>query len=142
MTATGMVAFGVILALLILAYLPFLGDFFRFLVDQLFQAAILVLFFILIYGQVGQGLGLPLLFWSEEPLTRLLVAFSSTLVLAVIGLNGYYLVPPEYYHTLMVKIFRFLGEPYPAVNWGGSPHPPEDPAMPIQAPVKLREVAG
>ena len=46
----------------------------------------------MIYGQIGTGLGLPLLFWSEEPLTRWLVAVCSTLLLAVIGLNGYYLL--------------------------------------------------
>ncbi len=122
-TGSALVAF---LLLLIAAYLTFWKEFLRFFVDRLFQAVILVFFFALIYGQVGRSLGLPLQFWSEEPLTRLFVAFCSTLLLAVIGVNAYYLVPEERYHTLMAKIFGFLYEPFPAVNWYGSEHPPKD----------------
>src|SRR5262245_40135933 len=106
MSLYGMVAFGVILALMVATYFRFVLDFLRFLVDQLFQAVLLVLFFVLIYGQAGQGLGLPLLFWSEEPVTRFAVALSATLLLAAIGLNAYYLIPPcKNYDDLMEKIF-------------------------------------
>src|SRR5271157_4073833 len=101
--------------LLVLAhkYWGFRGDLFRFLIDHGFQALILILLFAMIYGQIGTGLGLPLLFWSEEPLTRWLVAVCSTLLLAIIGLNGYYLLEEDRYRDVMKNIFEFLGEPYP-----------------------------
>jgi hypothetical protein len=80
------------LGVLLWLYRRFIPDLCRFLIDHGVQAVILILFFALIYGQIGQGLGLPLLFWSEEPLTRWFVAVCSTLLLAVIGINGYYLL--------------------------------------------------
>src|SRR4051794_4524958 len=143
-TGLGMVAISIVL-LLIVVYRTFAIRFIRFLVDQPFQAFILALFFALIYGQVGTSLGLPLQFWSEEPSTRLFAALSSTLLLAIIGINGFYLVPEARFHYLMDEIFRFLNEKYYIdVNWqdGQRPAaPPDQPRLGVDHPGPTREIA-
>ena len=61
---------GVVLILMVI-YFPFLPDLFRFLIDRGIQAITLILFYALIYGQIGTGLGLPLLFLERGTLDAL-----------------------------------------------------------------------
>ncbi len=44
--------------------------------------AILFVLYAIIYGQIGNAIGIPYLFWNEGPITRLLAATESTLLLA------------------------------------------------------------
>jgi hypothetical protein len=137
-----------LLVLLLAVYWRFLRDFYRFVVDHAVQAIILVLLYALIYGQIGQGLGLPLLFWSEEPLTRFSVAACSTLLLAVIGLNGYYFLDDGHFVEVMKKVFDFLGEPYihpadpPNVLLGGPAGPQAGGGFSAKAFRLLRSIFG
>ena len=101
-----------LLVLLFAVYRKFSWYLGRFFLHRPVQATTLVLFSLLITGQIGQGLGLPLLFWGEEPSARFFVAFCSTLLLASIGVNGYYLLPEENRGQAMRAVFHFLGEPY------------------------------
>ena len=119
-----LIFFATLLTLLVV-YRTFIPDLFRFLIDHGVQAIILILFYALIYGQIGTGLGLPLLFWSEEPLTRWSVAFCSTLLLTVIGVNGYYLLDDQKFGAVMKRVFDFLGEE--------SELPTASPGLPVNA---------
>ncbi len=89
-------------------YWRFLADLVRFLVDHIGQAVILVLVFLTVYAQVGTSLGIPYLFWNEEPLTRFVAAVGCTLVLALLGINAYYLIPEQREVEVMGRIKDFL----------------------------------
>ena len=78
---------------LIRQYWPFLPDFGRFVAKYPTQAALLAIAYLLVYGQIGTSLGLTALFWHENPIQRAEASFGVTLLLALIGINAFYLVP-------------------------------------------------
>jgi hypothetical protein len=99
------IAIGVVLVAL---YWRFGSDLLRYLVDHLGQTVILVLLYLIVYAQIGGTLGIPYLFWNEEPVTRFFAAVGCTLLLALIGINAYYLIPEEIQLGVMVRIRDFL----------------------------------
>lgn len=84
-------AMSVLLASLALTYARFLPPFGRFLLDHLGQTTIFFLLLLLIWGFVGGGLGIPNLIWDEELLGRACSALGAALLLALLGVNAYYL---------------------------------------------------
>jgi hypothetical protein len=80
----------------------------RFLADHPSQAAILVLLYGIVYGQFGNALGIPYLFWNEEPVTRLLAAVEATLLLSTIGITAYFLLDEEEHRAGMQRVAHFL----------------------------------
>lgn len=93
---------------LVLVYREFLGSLLRFLGDHPSQAIILIVLYAIVYGQIGNALGIPYLFWNEEPVTRLFAAAASTLLLAVVGVNTYFLIHDERHQVGMLRVESFL----------------------------------
>jgi hypothetical protein len=93
-------------ALLVL-YREFAGDLLRFLLDRLGQTVILVLMYLIVYAEIGGALGVPYLFWNEEPVTRFFAAVGCTLLLALLGTNAYYLIPEREQTSVMNRIREF-----------------------------------
>lgn len=88
----------------------FLGPLLRFLHDHLIQAAFLALVFSLVWCLVGKAFGVPDVIWSESGPGRIASAMGATLVLALIGINAYYLDPdPEATHTRIAAYMRRYG---------------------------------
>src|SRR5208337_255304 len=85
-----LLAWGLVLGFLV-TYRKFLGSLSRYLLAHPNQSLILIVFFCLLYGLIGAGYGLPNLFWYETPRGRVFSAIGSTLLLAVLGINAYYL---------------------------------------------------
>ena len=98
----------VVLFALVLVYRGSLGSLLRFLADHPSQAAIVVMLYAIVYGQVGNALGIPYLFWNEEPVTRLLAAAEATLLLATIGITAYFLLDEEEHRIGMQRVADFL----------------------------------
>lgn len=73
------------------------GQFFwplvHFLHDHIFQSILLFLTFGIVWCLVGTIFGLPDLIWSESDNGRFLSALGATMVLALIGINAFYLDP-------------------------------------------------
>jgi hypothetical protein len=80
-----------LLAALLFVYAPFLPSFIRYGLDYGGQFLIMLLLFLLVWGQVGVGLGIPALIWNEDPWVRLASSFGATLLLCLLGVNSYYL---------------------------------------------------
>src|SRR5262245_52951851 len=97
-----------IAAVLIMLYLRFVRDLARFLLDHLGQSAILILTYLIVYAQVGGAMGVPYLFWNEEPVTRFFAALGCTLLLALLGMTAYYLIPEDQQIAVMGRIRQFL----------------------------------
>jgi hypothetical protein len=93
---------------LVALYWGFVSDLLRYLLDHLGQTVILVLLYLIVYAQVGTQLGVPYLFWNEEPMTRLFASAGCTLLLALLGINAYYLIPQNQHANVMVRIDSFL----------------------------------
>lgn len=72
---------------------PFARSLYRFATTYLGLTAVLIFLYLLVYAQVGTSLGLPYLFWHEDAWPRLIAATGATLLLALIGVNAYYLSP-------------------------------------------------
>ncbi len=96
---------------LVVRYRGFVSDLVRYLLDHLGQAAILVLLYLIVYAQVGGALGVPYLFWNEEPVTRFFASMGCTLLLALLGINAYYLIPADEHVIVMRRIQSFLACP-------------------------------
>jgi hypothetical protein len=102
-------ALGLAIVILLLAiYWRFRTDLLRYLLDHLGQSIILVLLYLIVYAQLGGELGIPYLFWNEEPLTRFSAAVGCTLLLALIGTNAYYLIPEDQQPQVMNRTKEFL----------------------------------
>ncbi len=84
-------AMSALLVSLALTYARFLPPFGRFLLDHLGQTTIFFLLLLLVWGGVGVGLGIPNLIWDEELLGRACSALGAALLLALLGVNAYYL---------------------------------------------------
>jgi hypothetical protein len=80
-----------LLAGLALAYRRFVGKLSIYLIGHPSQSVILVLFFCLLYGLIGLPYGVPNLFWYDTFWGRFWSAFGSTLLLAVLGVNSFFL---------------------------------------------------
>jgi hypothetical protein len=93
----------VVLVGLVFVYRGFLGSMLRFLADHPSQAAILVVLYAIVYGQFGNALGIPYLFWNEEPVTRLLAAVEATLLLATIGITAYFWFIRNYHSQILLR---------------------------------------
>lgn len=89
-------------------YFEFLGSLLRFLGDHPSQAVILFVLYAIIYGQIGNAIGIPYLFWNEGPITRLLAATESTLLLATVGMSAYFLLDECQHQAAMTRIADFL----------------------------------
>ena len=85
-------------------YRRFVKDLGRFLVYYPGQGLVLLLLYLLVLGQVGTGLGLPYLFWHEWPIHRALSSLGATLVLALVGINAYYLIPSRLRASLRTRM--------------------------------------
>jgi hypothetical protein len=85
--------FVLLLVGLLYAYWEFKGPFCRFAVRHLGLTALLVLVYLLLYGLVGTGFGIPYLFWHEDFRPRVGAAMGVTLLLGVLGMIAYYLDP-------------------------------------------------
>ncbi len=72
-------------------YWPFLRPFGRYLLGHLGQTAIFTALLLLCWGLIGMGLGIPNLIWDESPLARGAAATGATLLMALLGINAYYL---------------------------------------------------
>jgi Patatin-like phospholipase len=94
--------------MLVVLYWGFAGDLLKFLLDHPGETVILVFIYLIVYAQVGGALGVPYLFWNEEPVTRFFAAVGCTLLLAVIGTSAYYLIPEDEQVAVMDKIRDFL----------------------------------
>lgn len=81
----------ILLGSLALTYARFLAPFGRYLLDHLGQSAVFLLLLLLVWGLVGGGLGIPNLVWDEVPLERSWSALGAALLLALLGVNAYYL---------------------------------------------------
>ncbi|SIO59461.1 Patatin-like phospholipase [Singulisphaera sp. GP187] len=97
-----------VLAGLVFVYRELLGSLLRFLADHPSQAAILIVLYAIVYGQIGNAIGIPYLFWNEEPVTRLLAATESTLLLAIIGISSYFLLDEDQHQVGMQRVADFL----------------------------------
>ena len=98
-----------IAVVLIVLYWGFRSDLLLYLMDHLGQAVILILIYLIVYAQVGGALGVPYLFWNEEPVTRFFASVGCTLLLALLGINAYYLIPEDQHNRVMRQIEDFLG---------------------------------
>jgi predicted acylesterase/phospholipase RssA len=87
----------------------FVREFFTFAMTCVALAAILVVVYALIFGQLGTGNGIPCLFWHDDALTRASASWGATLLLGLIGVVAYF-VDPEPRRTALA-INRFLGRP-------------------------------
>ncbi|WP_165251136.1 patatin-like phospholipase family protein [Paludisphaera soli] len=84
-------AMSLVLTALTASYLRFIPMLARYLLAHLGQALVLFLTVLMIWGLLGVGLGIPNLIWNESPSTRFLSALGATLLLAMLGVNAYYL---------------------------------------------------
>lgn len=75
----------------LIVYRSFLKPLGRYLVAHMGQAAILLTLYALIYGLFGNSLGIPALFWNESLLARFFSADAATILLAILGVNAFYL---------------------------------------------------
>src|SRR5262245_44083523 len=98
----------VVLLGVVLVYRGFLGSLLGFLADHPSQVAILVVLYAIVYGQFGNALGVPYLFWNEEPVTRLLAAVEATLLLAIVGITAYFSLDEEEHRVGMQRVADFL----------------------------------
>jgi len=90
-----LVMLALLLAWLGFAYWEFRWGLVLYLQNNLSQAFLLGLSLLMIWGGVLSDVGLPDLIWHEEPHLKLLSAAAATLLLALFGLNAYYLRPPR-----------------------------------------------
>jgi hypothetical protein len=88
---------GMMLLGFLVVYRRFLGKFAIYLIGHLMQSSILLLFLCLLYGWIGTSYGVPNLFWSETFGGRFWAAFGATLLLAVLGVNSFFL--DDNYHS-------------------------------------------
>ena len=78
---------------------------------------------LLVWGLMGVGLGIPNLIWDENPFNRFASARSATLLLALLGVNAYYLGinPTEADHNdtinSMKEFMREFGLNLPFGSW-------------------------
>jgi hypothetical protein len=80
-----------IIPILLWRYWSFRWEFYDFTTSYLGLIAIPVLLYLLVYAQLGTGLGLPYLFWHENFVGRLAFANGATLLLGVLGVIAFYL---------------------------------------------------
>ena len=89
-----------------LTYRRFLGKLSIYMIGHPSQSLILALFFCLLYGLIGTSYGVPSLFWAETFRGRFFSAFGSTLLLAVLGVNAFFL--DDKYHANWKVVERFM----------------------------------
>ncbi len=82
-----------ILLFLVLYYRRFVGEFLRFLTSYLGLTAVLVVLYLMVYGLLGSGMGIPYLFWHDDFWARVFSSAGATMLLAVVGVIAYYLDP-------------------------------------------------
>ena len=98
-----------VLAMFATRYRHFITRFCRFVTGHVVLFGVMVMLYLMIFGLIGSGLGLPKLFWNEFIETRFFSAWAATLLLGLIGTLAYYLDPLPYQTTQM--ILRFEGQP-------------------------------
>jgi hypothetical protein len=89
-----------------LTYRRFLGKLSIYMIGHPSQSLILALFFCLVYGVIGTSYGVPNLFWAETFRARFFSAFGATLLLAVLGVNAFFL--DDMYHTNWQLVEDFM----------------------------------
>ena len=109
-----LVMLALLLAWLGFAYREFWWGLVFYLQNNLGQAFLLGLSLLMIWGGVLSDVGLPDLIWYETPVGRFLSAMGSVLLLAVLGVNAYYL--DDRNERNQQAIARFLGRN--PVNYG------------------------
>jgi len=82
-----------VLVFLVYYYRQFVAGLIRFATTYLGLTAVLVVLYLMIYGLLGSGLGIPYLFWHDDFWTRASASTGATMLLAVIGVTAYYLDP-------------------------------------------------
>ena len=93
---------------LVAIYWTFLADLLRDLLEHLGQTVVLILLYLIVYAQVGGAMGVPYLFWNEEPITRFFAGAGCTLLLALLGTNAYYLIPEDQERDVINRLKDFL----------------------------------
>ena len=78
---------------LIWYYRRFVVGFLRFATTYLGLTAVLVVLYLMVYGLLGSGLGIPYLFWHDDFQDRAFSSTGATMLLAVVGVIAYYLDP-------------------------------------------------
>lgn len=78
---------------LIWYYRRFVVGFLRFATRYLGLTAVLVVLYLMVYGLLGSGLGIPYLFWHDDFQERAFSSTGATMLLAVVGVIAYYLDP-------------------------------------------------
>jgi hypothetical protein len=115
-------------------YRRLIAGFLRFATRYLGLTAILVLLYLMVYGLIGEGMGIPYLFWHDDFWARALASTGAILLLGVVGVIAYFLDPDPWAterrtseflqaderirHRIQGWYARFLSTPVP---------PPEDP---------------
>ncbi len=82
-----------VLVFLVFYYRQFVAGLIRFATTYLGLTAVLLVLYLMIYGLLGSGLGIPSLFWHDDFWTRASSSTGATMLLAVIGVIAYYLDP-------------------------------------------------
>jgi hypothetical protein len=78
---------------LIWYYRRFVVPLVRFATRYLGLTAVLVVLYLMVYGLLGSGLGIPYLFWHDDFWARAFSSAGATMLLAVVGVIAYYLDP-------------------------------------------------
>ena len=95
-----------LLAGLAITYRRFLGKLSVYMIGHPSQSLLLIVFFCLLYGLIGTSYGVPNLFWHETSAGRFFSAFGATLLLAVLGVNSFFL--DDNYHRNWLNVEDFL----------------------------------
>ena len=74
-------------------YRRFVVGLLRFAARYLGLTAVLVVLYLMVYGLLGSGLGIPYLFWHDDFWVRASSSTGATMLLAVVGVIAYYLDP-------------------------------------------------
>ncbi|MGO9921581.1 MAG: hypothetical protein ACLQIB_43675, partial [Isosphaeraceae bacterium] len=95
-----------LLAGLAITYRRFLGKLAVYMIGHPSQSLLLIVFFCLLYGLIGTSYGVPNLFWHETCAGRFFSAFGATLLLAVLGVNSFFL--DDNYHRNWLNVEDYL----------------------------------
>ncbi len=96
-------------------YRAFWKDFYHFTINYTGLFVILVLLYLIVYGQIGTSFGIQNLFWDSGPFGRFAASLSATLLLGLIGTLACHLDPNPRRSAL--KISAFLNAHRSVLSW-------------------------
>ncbi|WP_422929309.1 patatin-like phospholipase family protein [Singulisphaera sp. PoT] len=86
-------------------YWQFRAELWRFVVNYVGLTLILAALFLMVFGLLGAGLGIPYLFWHDDFLSRSFSSMGATMLLTVVGIIAYYLDPSPWATERKTKAF-------------------------------------